>query len=461
MPSRSEDERGRGPAHERESSREIDRKIGHESGGEFGRLLAAEAVSNFGAMLSRLAIPWLAALVLQATPWQMAALLVADVGAAALGALWLGAWIERQGKRRVMLLCDGVRALVLAALALLAWQGAATMAWLAVAAAANGVLTMAFEVARSAWMAQRIAAAELVPRNAQMSMATSLSETAAFALGGWLFQWLGAALALVVDALSYALSALCVRGVREVPPSAAPARAIASRDGPRGGVLRAAWRDVVEGLHALAAHPTLRALAVIEGLLALAGSLAGTSYMIFVARDLGIATGPLGVIFALGGLGAVVGARLAATAARRLGTGRAMTFGLAAMALGAACIPLAGAAAGAGGWGTMGVGAGAWAIGMLVVHQIVGDAGHTLFAVHDRTLRQTAVAPALLARADAGIRGLGQCATLAGALLGGAAGTLFGTRDVLWACAGVIVLAAAVAAWRLPACPVKPPRAED
>ena len=31
---------------------------------EFQRLLAAEGISNFGAMLSRLAIPWLAALVL-------------------------------------------------------------------------------------------------------------------------------------------------------------------------------------------------------------------------------------------------------------------------------------------------------------------------------------------------------------------------------------------------------------
>eukprot|EP01036_Dinobryon_divergens_P057475 gene57475-76738_t len=46
---------------------------------EFRLVLAAEAMSNFGAMLSRLSIPWLAALVLQATPLQMGGLLVADV----------------------------------------------------------------------------------------------------------------------------------------------------------------------------------------------------------------------------------------------------------------------------------------------------------------------------------------------------------------------------------------------
>ena len=54
---------------------------------EVNRVLAAEGVSNFGSMLSRLAIPWLAALTLQATPFQMAALLVADVAAAAFASL--------------------------------------------------------------------------------------------------------------------------------------------------------------------------------------------------------------------------------------------------------------------------------------------------------------------------------------------------------------------------------------
>lgn len=73
------------------------------------RLLAAEGISNFGSMLSRLAIPWLAALTLQATPLQMAALLMADVVAAAFASLWLGAWVDRSGKRKVMLIADAIR----------------------------------------------------------------------------------------------------------------------------------------------------------------------------------------------------------------------------------------------------------------------------------------------------------------------------------------------------------------
>ena len=179
------------------------------------RVLAAEAVSNFGTMLSRLAVPWLAALSLQATPLQMSALLVADVVAAALGSLWLGGWIERRGKRAVMLMADGARAALLGLLALGAWMGSLTMALLVAAAAASGLFTVAFELARSAWMAQRVAEPDLAQRNAQLAVTGSLSETAAFALGGWLYQGLGAALALAADAASYAVSALCLRGVRE------------------------------------------------------------------------------------------------------------------------------------------------------------------------------------------------------------------------------------------------------
>jgi hypothetical protein len=113
-----------------------------------------------------------------------------------------------------------------------------------------------------------------------------------------------------------------------------------------------------------------------------------------------------------------------------------MAAGLAAVALGTACIPLAGSG-------------GVLALALLIVHQIVGDAGHALYAVHDRTLRQTEVEASWLARADAGIRFAGQGATLAGALAGGLLGNVFGARSVLALCAVVTGAAACHAAWQL------------
>lgn len=404
---------------------------------DFPRVLAAEGVANFGAMLSRLAIPWLAALVLQATPLQMSALLVADVVAGALGSLLLASWVDRADKRAVMLWCDGLRCALLAALATAAWLGRIDFVVLVAIAAAGGLLSIGFELARSAWIAQRIAATDLSQRNAQLAMTGSLSETAAFALGGWIYQGLGAALSLAVNAATYAVSALCLRRVAPAPPER-PRHA----DAQEGAAPVSPWRrlghEVADGLRAVAARPRLRALAGIESLIAFAGSLTGTSYMIYVTRDLGLATGPLGMIFALGGVGAVVGAALAP--ARRIGPGRTMSAGLAAMTLGAACIPLA---------GHLGAGLAWIAMAWLAAHQIVGDGGQTMHEVHDRTLRQTAVPAALLARADAGLRSAGQLATLAGALAGGLLGNALGTQAVLWLAAGVAAAAALLAAWRL------------
>jgi Na+/melibiose symporter-like transporter len=386
-------------------------------------VLAAEVVSNFGSMLSRLAIPWFAALTLTATPLAMGMLQVADIAAGAVAGLLLATFVDRRGKRAAMLAADVVRAGVVGLLAALAAAGSLAFWMLALAAAAIGMLTMTFEMARSAWMAQRLDAADLPAGNAQISAGGSLAETAAFAIGGWLYQWLGAVLALVVDAVSYLASALCLRGVAEVAPEPAAA--------PERSDLIA---DVRAGLRELAATPTLRAVAAIEILVALGMHLAGTSYMIFVARDLAFDTGTLGMIFATGGLGSLAGAALAPRAGRALGSAGALLLGLALAAVGAACIPLADASLAGG--------------ALLIAHQVIGDAGFTLRDVHDRTLRQTAVPAALLARVDGAIHTLGRLAALAGALGGGLLATAAGVRPAL-ALSAALYAAAAAATWRL------------
>ena len=390
----------------------------------FRNLLAAEVVSNFGSMLSRLAIPWLATLALGVTPFQMGFLLVADVAAGAAGSLALGAVVDRLDKRAVMLGADIARAAILGALALAATLEWLSLALLVIAAAASGVLTVTFELARSAWIAQRIDRDELAVRNAQMSMGGSLSETAAFALGGWLYQGLGAVLALAIDAATYLVSAVFVRGVEKAPVTRAASP-------PAADAARALLRDAREGIRAILATPILRMLATVEVLVAFAMGLTGTSYMIYVTRDLGFEPGILGMIFATGGIGALIGAGWAPWLGRLWGERRAMLLGLAFLALGAFFIPLAQGPTIAG------------AV-LLIAHQIVGDGGRTLYDVHDRTLRQSRVASGLLARVDAGIRMLGHAATLGGAVGGGALATALGTRCALYISAAMLALAAVI-----------------
>ncbi|MFO1326016.1 MAG: MFS transporter [Rubrivivax sp.] len=390
----------------------------------FGRVLAAEAVSNLGTMLSRLAIPWLATLVLGAGAAQMAALLVAEVLAAACGGLLLAPWVDRSGHRVAMLAADGVRAALLALLAWAAWRGLATMALLVAAAAVGGLAGSVFELARSAWIARQVPTDALPRANARLSAAGSLSETLAFAAGGWIFQGLGATLALALDAVSFAVSALCLRGVGD-SRAAVPAAA-------GDGRWHRWWHQARAGVALVAAHPGLRRLAAIEWLLAAGGGLFGTCFMIFVTRDAGYAPGPLGLVFALGALGALAGAAAAPALGRRLGSAAAMALGLALLAAGNACVPLAAAGGAAG-------------LALLVLHQLVGDGGRVLHDIHDRTLRQTLVDEGRLAQADAGIRAAGHAATLAAALVGGWIGDTLGARQALWLAVALSGVAAALA----------------
>jgi MFS family permease len=401
-------------------------------------LLWSEGISNFGSMLSRLAVPWLAALELQASPWAMAWLLVAQVGSGALAALLLAPAVDRGDARRWMLRADAGAASVLAALATAHAAGALTLGGLVLAALASGGLASLFDLARSAWVARQVPVGELPRRNAQLAAVGSASETLAFASGGWLYQALGAVLALLLDALSFVASALCLRRL----PAAESTTGVAAVRG--SGRLREHVQATLAGWPVLRADMRLRWIVAIEALLALATAAFGACFMVFVSRTLGYATGPLGLVFALGGLGALAGAALAPRLGRRFGPAAAMALGLLLLAAGqlaAALAPPAAGAAGAAADSTFWVG-----LGLLVVQQVVGDSGQLLHEIHGRSLRQALPPPALRARVDAAMRSVGHAATLVGALLGGAAATAWGERPVLAGAAACVGLAALLAA---------------
>jgi predicted MFS family arabinose efflux permease len=401
------------------------------SAASFRRVFAADVVSTFGSLMSRLALPWLAVLVLDAGPSAMALLAVADVASGALAALTLGVLVDRLPKRRTMIGADLLRAAALLAIPLLAWLGHLSMPVVIAVVAINGALTVAFELAQSAWIAGHTASGELAARNSMLAAGGAVTEAASFSLTGWIFQLAGASVTVIVDAVTYVASAVLLWRVKEAP---APARAPTRRH-MRGAVL-AFLSEVHDGLRAVAGHPTLRGLALIALLSAFGASFAATTYMIYVARDVGFSTATLGLIFALGGLGSLLGAWVTARLAARVAPARLLVVGLLIWAVGSAAAP---AAASAGLLGVL----------LLCTQQLIGDAGAIAYQITDRTLRQSHAAPALLARVDASIRTVSHGATLAGALISGALAELFGARPLLFASSALIGAAGVAAALAL------------
>jgi predicted MFS family arabinose efflux permease len=396
---------------------------------DFRRVFAAEVVSTFGSLMSRLAIPWLAVLVLGAGPGSMAILAVADVTASALAALLLGALVDRWPKRSMMIACDLARAAMLFTVPLMAAAGWLTIAWLVAVVAINGALTVAFELAQSAWIARSTARGDLTGRNSALAAGNAATEAASFGITGWLFQWLGAVVVMVMDALTYVASAALLVRIGEPAPIAA--------ETPPDRSLRGRARDLVSevqaGLRAVAAAPVLRALAIVATLVAFGTSFASTTYMIYVSRDVAFSTGTLGLLFALGGIGSLAGSWFCARTAHRIDSRTLLLVSLMIWAVGSAAAPLATAATFAG-------------IALIAIQQIVGDAGGMAYHIADRTLRQTYAAPEFLARVDASVRTLGYLATLAGAVISGVLAEIFGARVLLFASSALVGVAALAAA---------------
>ena len=381
-------------------------------------------MSVFGSLVTRVAIPFTAALALHASAAQMALLGAADLIASLMVGLWAGAWVDRVRRRPLLIGCDLARAVLLATIPLAALSGRLDLTLLLVVKFLSGAFDTLFELARQAYVPAVVGEVRLVEANSRLSATSSAAEVSAFGIAGWLVQWLTGPIAIAVDAVSFLISALLLGGMRtpEIPPVPGAGSATAAS--------AASWRaEMRAGLLATFGDPLQRVLAIGDALLNLTFGLFTACYMLFVTRDLALPPGPLGMVFAVGGISGLIAATLAPALGERLGVGRAMALGLvvSSVGLGVAVLTPAHAVA--------------LALTVLVLQQFVGDGGWALYMIHSSTLRMARAPAALRGRIGSASGALSVAARLAGIVLGGAFGDKLGSRMILGVGASITLLA--------------------
>ena len=173
----------------------------HDRG--FVLLWLGQTVSEFGSMVT-----------LVASPAQVGMLTAAAYAAWLVVGLPAGAWIDRVRRRRVMVIADLLRAAVLATVPL-AWALDALTIWqLAGVAFTVGLLSVIFETAWSVYVREVVDRDQLVDANGKLSASASAAMIGGPGLGGALLQIFSAPLALIADALSFLVSALCLYRIR-------------------------------------------------------------------------------------------------------------------------------------------------------------------------------------------------------------------------------------------------------
>jgi hypothetical protein len=108
---------------------------------DFLKLWAAQTVSLGGSLVSRVALPLVAILTLDATPGEVALLRIADLLPGILLGLFAGVWVDRVRRRPLMVWADVGRAVLLGSIPLAALLGMLRLEHLLLVTFVAGLLT--------------------------------------------------------------------------------------------------------------------------------------------------------------------------------------------------------------------------------------------------------------------------------------------------------------------------------
>lgn len=277
---------------------------------DFRHLWAADALSQLGSRISLLALPLLAVVTLNASTFQVSLIKTLQTVPYLLFGLQVGAWCDRLRCRPVLVVADLVRLVALGSIPVAAAFGVLTLWQFYAAVFVAGLLTVFFDVAHQTYLPRLVTPDRLIEGNSLLWTNQSVAAVAAPTVGGALVQWLGAPVAVLVDAISFLWSALWLGRIRtreERPPKTA------------GRNLR---REITEGARVVFADPILRAIGLSSVTLAFFQNLNLPITVVFLVREVGLSPGTIGVLSSFGLLGAVVGSVVAARLIAAIGAAR-------------------------------------------------------------------------------------------------------------------------------------------
>lgn len=384
---------------------------------DFVKLWLGQTVSRFGSQIGGTALSLTAVLALAATPVQMGLLAALGAAPVLIAGLFVGVWVDRLHRRPIMIAADAGRALALTSIPLAAALGHLRLAHLYVVAAVVGLLTVFFDVADQSFFPTLVPRERLAEGNSALSASDSIAEISGPAIAGSLVQWLSGPVAILIDAVSFAISAVCLGAIRTVEPR--PARLPPQRS---------AWHEALDGLRLVRADPLLRALAGSAAMSTFFGNFIGALYEIYAIRTLGIPPALAGLLIAAGGVGAFAGALVAGRVTRRFGLGptligAALAGGTLQLLNPLAHGPVAAAAA------------------LLMGVQLLGDVAYAIHFINALSLRQALIPDRLMGRVNASWQFLTVGVAPLGALLAGLLGQAIGVRLTLLCGACGIMLA--------------------
>jgi MFS family permease len=370
-------------------------------------LWGGDAVSQLGTQFTQLAIPVIAVTLLGATEWQVGLLTAAETAAFLVVGLPAGAWIDRMLKRRVMIVADLVRALALAVIPALWFTGSLEIWHLIIVGTVIGVATVFFDVSYQSYIPVLVRSEQVGRANSYLETTGQISRIGGPGLAGLLLTIVSAPVLIIVDAVSFLVSAFALSRVRD----SETLRPAAERE--------SLPKEIGEGLRFVFGHPILWRITATTATSNLFGMLIATLEVILILREIGLSPAAFGLILGIGSVGGLLGALATPWLTKHVGEGTAVSLSALAMGVAYAAVPLSGMFPGV-------------ALPLLIAGAFIQSFLVLVYNITQVTMRQRLTPPKLLGRMNASIRFVVWGVNPIGALAAGALGTAIGIVSTMW-----------------------------
>ncbi|MGV9451676.1 MFS transporter [Streptomyces sp. NPDC003635] len=269
----------------------------------------ASAVSAFGSQISGLALQILTAVTLSASATEVGLVNAARWLPYLLFGLLAGVLVDRCRRKPMLVGTDLARALLLAAIPLLYALDQLSVTTLCVFVFGVGLLSLLFEAANQSYVPQLVPKELLNAGYARTEQASAVAGSTGPLIAGVLIKYLGAPIAVLLDALTYLVSGLLLASLKAADPL------------PDRGARRGVGSELREGVAWVYRHRTLAPIALTSHAMLLFNTMVSTVFVVFALRELRIGDFGLGVTYACAGVGAVMGGALSGRVLARFDVG--------------------------------------------------------------------------------------------------------------------------------------------
>jgi MFS family permease len=375
----------------------------------FAWFWTGQTISTLGAQVTAFAVPLLAAITLHASPFQMGLLRAAEFAPFLVFTLPAGVWADLGVRRWLMIAASLVRGAFITVVPLAVFFGWMHLTVLYLVMFVMGSLKVVFEMAYQTYIPEIVERDRLVNANSKIMMSYALGQSTGPGLGGLMVELLGAPMAVLADASTYFLSAICLCKIKH--------QEVRVRHR-RENILQ----QIADGFRYVGQERHIRSLLCLVTVNNFFQNALMAILVLYATRELSIRPGVFGMAVSVGGIGAVIGAFAAERLGRWFGPGPFVIWSTIMAALAAFCFPLVSTG------NLLGV-------TELAVAYFVLSAGGSAITVFAWTIRQTLTPGPVLGRMNGAFRFVVTGIMPFGAFFGGWLGESIGIRATLIVCA--------------------------